>query len=186
MKEENAPATSTPEFQAFLKARRMLPVIQREECAGGFTYTLNDGCLVVKGDQGDECWRSSDQWWVEDFCIGDVEGSGRDDFLFTLYKSWSYYGKPPRGVEADSPEVRCHLFLYSMRSYEGRPVVKALWCSSNLQRPILDFFLDTGGRCTPVASGMLLRTLEGVYDEKDATPTEHTYAWQRWGFTDVN
>jgi hypothetical protein len=177
-------AASTSEFATFLEARRCLSTRTRKERAAGFSYCLSDGCLTVSDSKGVQRWRSDDQWWVEDFRLGDVDGKGRCDFLFTLWKSWSFDGHLPRGVATDSPEVRCHLFLYTMRSFEGEPVAKALWCSSNLPRPILAFELDESGPHTPVASGMLLHTTEGEYASgmDGFAPTHHTYAWQGWGF----
>ena len=119
---------------------------------------------------------------MEDFRLGDVDGDGNTDLLFTLWKSYSFGPYHPERMENDDASVRCHLFLYTLRA--GR--MKQLWGSSNLPRPIYEFELAMDGEKTPVTSGAVLRTAEGRYtDDFSRTEAEaHAYAWRGWGFVE--
>ena len=170
----------TPEFRAFLAIRKALPEITRTEDLDGCAYTLDNGVLRAKDSEGNVLWQSQGDWYVEDFRLGDVDGDGSGDLLFTLWKSYSFGAHHPARMENDDASVRCHLFLYTLRA--GR--MKPLWGSSNLPRPIYEFELSFDGEKSPVASGALLRTQEGAYTD-DFSRTEiqkYTYAWEGWGF----
>ncbi|MDR3052407.1 MAG: hypothetical protein LBU48_00905 [Coriobacteriales bacterium] len=172
----------TEEYRAFLAIKERLPAVEKTVQGEACTYTLHAGSLVVSAADGSELWRSDPYWWVDDFALADVDGDGNEDFLFTLWKSYSFYGDPPQGVEADDPAVKNHLFLYSMRG----SAAKQLWCSSNLSRPICTFELEHAAHLeSPVSSGMKLITQEGEYRADFAPlPTQtHEYLWEGWGFT---
>jgi predicted small lipoprotein YifL len=150
---------------------------------GGCRYALEDGVLAVTGPDGAEIWRSDPAWWVAGVALGDVDGDGGTDFCFTVWKSYRFGEAKPDRLENDDESVRCHLFLYTVKGGAAR----AVWCSSDLPRPILSFALDPGGEVTPVSSGMLLRTVEGFYAGASAPPEEagaeaFVYAWEGWGF----
>ena len=184
---ETVPATTpmpstglTDEFRRFLGIRQSRPQPLRKEEADGYTYTLESGVLRVCDGAGALLWQSEDGWYVEDFRLGDVDDDGHTDLLFSLWKSYSFGPYHPARMENDDPAVRCHLFLYTMRS--GR--MKRLWGSSNLPRPVYSFELSLDGEKNPVASGAVLRTVEGQYtDDFSQTDTEEfVYAWRGWGF----
>jgi len=173
---------STPEFTHFLEIRKAQSEIARTDKLEGFVYALEGGVLRVLDASGEAIWQSEDSWYVEDFRLGDVDGDGNADLLFTLWKSYSFGSYHPQRMENDDPSVRCHLFLYTLRA--GR--MKQLWGSSNLPRPIYAFELSLDGEKTPVNSGAALRTTEGRYTD-DFSPTEareHVYVWRRWGFVE--
>lgn len=165
----------TDEFRAFLRERDPAEAVSRRETAGEYTYVLEGGGLTFLDRDGAELWRSDPYWFVEEFRLFDVDGDGQTDCLFSLWKSYSFY----RGYEGeDDPEVKNHLFLYTIRGGYG----KALWASSNLPRRIHRFELSQGTP-TPVATGAVLTTLEGAYEPSDTDrPREFTYTWQGWGF----
>ncbi|MCL1952075.1 MAG: hypothetical protein FWF60_04530 [Oscillospiraceae bacterium] len=172
----------TDEFQAFLAIRRAQPQTSRTEKQDGCTYSLESGVLQVLDTSGTSLWQSPEEWYVEDFRLGDVNGDGMADLLFTLWKSYSFGPYHPERMENDDPAVRCHLFLYTLRAGH----MKHLWGSSSLPRPIYGFELSLDGAKTPVSSGALLRTTEGRYTD-DFSPTdtqEHVYLWQGWGFVE--
>jgi predicted lipoprotein with Yx(FWY)xxD motif len=199
----------TAEFKAFVKMKSGEPNSQKdkETTENGYTYSLKQGRLSIteasaadgagasddadaSGDvsvtdeasaSGKEIWASDKNWWVEDYRLGDVNGDGRTDILFSLWKSYSFGEASPARLTNDDASVKNHLFLYTVKG--GR--AKSLWNSSNLPRPIYDFELDPNGEKSPVSSGMLLRTKEGEY-KKDHTGTpakSKTYQWEGWGFT---
>ncbi|MDR0531514.1 MAG: hypothetical protein LBG83_05555 [Oscillospiraceae bacterium] len=174
-------AQQTAEFQRFLALRRARPETARADSSGG--YRLAGGVLRVYELAGKEerlIWQSPESWYVEDFRLGDVDGDGEEDILFTVWKSYSFGARHPARMEHDSAAVRCHLFLYTRKG----GAMKALWCSSNLPRPLYSFELRFNGKKTPVATGAVLYAQEGRYTE-DFAPTparEHVYSWEGWGF----
>ena len=172
----------TKEFQVFLEIRKARPETSRIEEQDGYTYALEGGSLQVSDESGEIIWQSDATWYVEDFRLGDVDGDGSADLLFTLWKSYSFGPSHPERMDNNDPAVRCHLFLYTLRA--GR--MKALWGTSNLPRPIYDFALAFDGEKTPVASGAVLRTREGRYTEdfSCAEAREYVYAWRGWGFVE--
>ena len=173
----------------------------REEIgSGGYAYRLGGGALTVTDSNGLELWRSDAKWLVQDFRLGDVDGDGVQDFLFSLWKPEKSVSKGPETAGANGGTLRCHLYLYTIINGYVKPV----WCASALPRPILDFELDKSGRATPINSGMLLHTIEGRYDDysvviKDGVyyvpaadsidsrkMSARTYAWGSWGFAPVD
>ena len=187
--ELNEPLTELPDllaeltgpFKAFLEimARRE-PVSHTEIGDGGYIYRLESGSFCVSDAVGVELWRSDISWWVDDFRLGDVDGDGVEDFVFSLWKSYRFGQAHPSRMKNDDETVRNHLFVYTILS--GR--AKAVWGSSDLPNPIYSFELDPSGSVTPVSSGMLLITYEGEYrdDFAQTTPVKRVYAWQKWGF----
>jgi len=172
----------TKEFRSFLKIRKSQPETARAEELDGFTCSLESGVLQVYDPSGASLWQSADDWYVEDFRLGDVDGDGAADLLFSLWKSYSFGSYHPERMENDDPAVRCHLFLYTLRA--GR--MKQLWCSSSLPRPIYAFALSLDGEKTPVSSGAVLRTTEGQYTEgfSHTQTREYVYIWRGWGFVE--
>ena len=172
----------TKEFQQFLEIRKSHPETTRIEESDGYSYSLESGVLRVSDEAGEIVWQSEKTWYVEDFRLGDVDGDGSADLLFTLWKSYSFGPTHPERMDNDDPNLRCHLFLYTLRA--GR--MKALWGSSSLPRPIYAFELSLDGEKTPVASGAVLRTVEGQYREdfSQGEGREYVYAWRGWGFVE--
>ena len=178
-------AAHTAAFQSFLKIMSQREHISHKETgSGGYIYSLDDGSLSVSDAGGVEIWRSSADWWVDDFRLGDVDGDGNQDFVFSLWKSFRFGNAHPARMENDDETVRNHLFVYTVLGGN----VKAIWGSSDLPYPIYSFDLDPSGAVTPVSSGMLLKTREGEYrdDFVQTASVERTYAWQGWGFVPLN
>ena len=160
----------TKEFRAFLEMREALPKLSKEAPMNDSSVKLENGVLSFKNKEGETFWQSDKYWFVEDFDILDVDGDQNEDCLFSLYKSYSFF--EDSGKE-DSPEVKCHLFIYTDVHERG----KALWCSSNLPRPVLSFSL----RQDTETQRPVLKTLEGSYEDEEIK-TPHTYTWEGWGF----
>jgi poly-gamma-glutamate capsule biosynthesis protein CapA/YwtB (metallophosphatase superfamily) len=165
----------TDEFRSFVSSHHAGET--RTQTSQGVTFSLSDGELSFAW--GEEVfWRSDPYWYVDSFRLADIDGDGGTDCLFSLWKSYSY----TRGQDfmPDSPEVRNHLFLYTVRG--GR--AKSLWCSSNLPRHIVSFELSEGIK-TPISTGAVLTTTERPYGG-DAQVSPHRYVWQGWGFAETD
>ena len=175
----------TKPFKAFMEIMEERDYVSRTETGtGGYVYRLDRGSLSVSDEDGKELWRSEKSWWVDDFRLGDVDGDGTQDFVFSLWKSFRFGEAHPARMNNDDETVRNHLFVYTVVSGH----VKSIWGSSDLPFPIYSFELDPSGRVTPVASGMLLKTLEGEYREDflQTDPVERLYAWEKWGFVPLD
>ena len=184
----NAPDASeeaqTEPFQDFLAIMSQRGQTSCTETgAGGYTYKLDCGSLSVSGADGAGLWRSDASWWVDGFRLGDVDGDGAEDFVFSLWKSFRFGKASPSRMGNDDETVRNHLFVYTVLSGHIKPI----WGSSDLPCPIYSFELDPSGRVTPVSSGMLLKTCEGEYrdDFSQTETTERVYAWEKWGFVPI-
>ena len=167
----------TNEFRRFKKQRVQLASVEKEQSDGNYTYALKDGILSFKDKDGNMLWQSDAYWYVDDFSLFDVDGDGQTDCLFSLWKSYSYYKGAPK--ENNDKSVKNHLFLYTVKGIKA----KALWCSSNLPRPVYSFSLEDG-KSTSVSSGTVLKTIEGTYrdDLKQQNSHSYTYTWEGWGF----
>ena len=116
--------------------------------------------------------------------MGDVDGDGVQDFVFSLWKSFRFGEAKPARLKNDDETVRNHLFIYTaINGY-----VKSVWGSSSLPRPIYSFELNPFGEVTLVASGMLMLTEEGEYREdfSKTEPSAYQYAWEGWGFVPID
>ena len=166
----------TDEFRKFIKTEVFCESADRTETSGDYSYVLEDGVLSFLDSDGKQIWRSDKYWFVNDFRLFDIDGDGNTDCLFSLWKSYSFY----KGFdENDDPNVKNHLFLYTIRG----GYAKSLWASSNLPRPIYSFEISEGTQ-TPVSTGAILKTVEGRYtkDDTKSEGREFTYTWQGWGF----
>jgi hypothetical protein len=182
---ESEPQPLTDEFLKFLEKMKLTEHPERVETdSAGYAYRLQDGALAVTAPSGAALWTSPPEWWVSDFGLGDVDGDGVTDCLFTLWKSYRFGEAHPARMENDDAAVRCHLFLYTAR----KGGFHSVWGSSDLPAPIYSFELDPTGKKTPVSSGMLLHTMEGAYTDDfrqaEALPCE--YYWEGWGFVPVD
>ncbi len=166
----------TDEYREFMKGKTHSESINKTETFGDYTYVLKDGVLTFLDQNKKEIWRSDKYWFVDDFQLFDIDGDGSTDCLFSLWKSYSFHKNFDKN---DDPRVKNHLFLYTIRG----GYAKTLWASSNLPRPIYSFEISEGIP-TPVATGAILRTVEGEYTEdySKGDQAEFEYTWQGWGF----
>ena len=167
----------TAEFRKFVNERAVCDSVSRKEQSGNYTYVLEKGVLSFFDEKGKEIWHSDKYWFVDDFKLFDVDGDKKTDCLFTLWKSYSYYKNSNKVIDAS---VKNHLFLYTI----DNGYAKALWASSNLPRPIYSFSI-TNGDSNSVATGAVLKTVEGEYSQVYTASTgkeEFIYTWQGWGF----
>ena len=165
-------------------------VTRTETGDGGYVYKLEHGRLTVSAPNGSPgslgsavIWQSDAGWWIDDFRLGDVDGDGRQDFVFSLWKSYRFGDSHPARMDNSDDTVRNHLFVDTVIGGH----VKSIWASSDLPRPIYSFRLDPKGQKTVVSSGMLLRTQEGKYrnDFARTRSSGYIYRWEKWGFVEV-
>jgi hypothetical protein len=169
----------TPEFKAFLAARDPdRPAVTRES-PDGYRFELKAGRLAIFNDSA-EVWHSKDEWYIDTFETGDVNADDITDFVFVLWKSFSFGKDHPARMANDDASVKCHLFVYSVKDNR----VKSIWGSSNLPRPICSIKISMDGDRTPTLSGARLTAQEGRYTEdfSETETSEHVYVWSGWGF----
>ncbi|MDR1801527.1 MAG: CapA family protein [Lachnospiraceae bacterium] len=173
----------TDEFYTFLNTRIGSSSRDRSENADSYGFLLSDGKLSISNADGREIWVSKQQWYVSTFRIMDINADGILDVAFVVWKSFSFGNAHPARMQNDDRTVRCHLFVYSVKDER----IKALWCSSNLPRPIYSFELDNNGEKTTVSSGVRLITQEGTYTEDYSLTSskEYIYQWEGWGFSPI-
>ncbi|MDR2749537.1 MAG: hypothetical protein LBC41_02650 [Clostridiales bacterium] len=170
----------TPEFKKFLSTRDLEKPTVTQESLDGYRFELKAGRLEIYNGTL-EVWRSKDEWYIDSFELGDINADEITDFVFILWKSFSFGAKHPARMTNDDASVRCHVFVYSVKDNR----VKSIWASSNLPRPIYSFELNMDGEVTPTLSGARLIAQEGLYYTEDFSKTEtveYTYAWSGWGF----
>lgn len=150
-------------------------------------YSLRDGRLTVTLQEGQEnledqvLWQSPEEWWVEDFILGDITNDGQPNLSLCVWREGSYGPYKPFWVEANDNLVRNHLFVYKLESPEGNTEetsVKAIWQSSHLARPNYQVSLaqiDGDGVNHLVV-------VQGDYEDPTFGETAY-WKWNGWGFS---
>jgi poly-gamma-glutamate capsule biosynthesis protein CapA/YwtB (metallophosphatase superfamily) len=138
-------------------------------------YSLQDGRLrVATGAQ--TIWESQDDWWVDDFFLGDADNDGVFNLNLLVWKSGSFGRHKPFWIDRDDPSVKNHLFVFKLMAGS----FKAVWQSSNLDRPNYEAALeDLDGD----GKNELLVT-EGDYAAPEKRGTG-IWRWNGWGFSKV-
>ncbi len=136
-------------------------------------FELKDGRIEV-WKENNIIWHSPEEWWVDDFFLGDADNDGIDELGLVVWKTGSFGSKKPFWLEGEDTSFRNHLFLYKLINGEIKPV----WQSSNLDQPnfratLVDYNND--GR------NELLVT-EGSYKDFKLRKTT-LWEWNGWGFT---
>lgn len=139
-------------------------------------YSLRDGKLeVAKGSQ--IIWHSQDDWWVDDFFLGDANNDGVSELSLLVWKSGSFGPHKPFWITQEDMSVKNHLFIFKLAG----GVIKPVWQSSNLDRPNYEAALtDLDGD----GENELMVT-EGDY----ADPGKREaciWKWNGWGFSKIS
>jgi hypothetical protein len=135
---------------------------------------LKDGQLKVwrPGQRGEwqVIWESKPGWQVKQFGFGDADEDGRNELIFTLWKS--------DGPD-DKGQLRSHPFVYGWRRAAFRPV----WAGSALADPIREFALSNFAQSGNGPTNQLV-VLEGSYAEPQDAPARYVTVWQwnGWGY----
>lgn len=138
-------------------------------------YQLRAGRLTATQDD-QVIWQSPEDWWVEDFVIGDTNHDGQAELNIALWRSGNYGPSKPFWVEENDNSVRQHLFVIKYDNGEFRP----LWGSSNLEQPNCLIALkdvDSDGYQELIVA-------EGDYEDMPfCTPQKiAVWRWNNWGF----
>lgn len=139
-------------------------------------YSLQDGKLKVT-DGSRLIWQSQDDWWVDDFFLGDSDNNSIPELNLLVWKAGSFGPHKPFWVTEEDHSVKNHLFIFKL--VEG--VIKPVWQSSNLDRPNYEAGLaDLDGDGTNE-----LVVMEGEYDDPGVREAG-VWRWNGWGFSKIS
>ncbi|TEB10784.1 CapA family protein [Pelotomaculum propionicicum] len=138
-------------------------------------FALRDGKLMVAaGTQ--TVWQSPDEWWVDDFFLGDANNDGVPELNLLIWKSGSYGHHKPFWVTQEDMNIKNHLFIFKLAG----GVIKPVWQSSNLDRPNYEAALadlDGDGKNELVVT-------EGDYADPGRREPA-VWKWNGWGFSKI-
>ncbi len=136
-------------------------------------FNLENGRIKI-WKENNLIWYSPEEWWIDDFFLGDADNDGIDELGLLVWKTGSFGSKKPFWLEGEDTSFRNHLFLYKLMNSEIKPV----WQSSNLDQPnfhaILVDYNDDGKN--------ELLVIEGSYEDFDLRKTT-LWEWNGWGFS---
>ena len=138
-------------------------------------FKLSNGRMEIwTGDS--LLWQSPEEWWVDNFFLGDINNDGIQEASLLVWKEGSFGPYRPFWVEEEDNSVKNHLYIYKLK--EGK--IKPVWQSSNLDRPnysgtLVDF--DGDGE-------MELLVVEGSYTDFKLRKMT-LWKWNGWGFSRI-
>jgi len=136
-------------------------------------YKLKDGRIEV-WKENNLIWHSPEEWWIDDFFLGDADNDGIEELGLLVWKTGSFGSKKPFWFEGEDTSFRNHLFLYKLINNEIKPI----WQSSNLDQPnfhaILVDYNDDGKN--------ELLVIEGSYGDFNLRKIT-LWEWNGWGFS---
>ncbi|MHB1043104.1 MAG: CapA family protein [Eubacteriales bacterium] len=138
-------------------------------------YTLRDGRLKVENKS--TVWESPEDWWVDDFFLGDSTNGGNLELNLLVWKAGSFGPCRPFWVTREDMSVKNHLFIFKPAGGSFKPV----WQSSNLDRPIFEpalSDLDGDGQNELVVA-------EGSYANTRVRRVG-VWKWNGWGFSKMS
>jgi hypothetical protein len=145
-------------------------------------YLLEGGSLTVR-EGGEFRWRSSPRWRVDSFFLGDADNDGTDNLVLSLWKRGSFGPYKPFWHKGKDISYKNHLFVFKLVD----DTFKEVWCSSNLDRPIVSFTIeDTDGdglNELVVEEGHYRKVFGERYALDREAPVRTTvWQWQEWGY----
>lgn len=145
-------------------------------------YSLEDHAITVK-EGGQILWKSPSEWRVDGFALGDADNDGKANLVFSLWKVGSFGEVRPFWHTGEDGSYKNHLFVYKLQDNSLKPV----WCSSNLDRPILSFTVgDVNGdglNELDVKEGRYVETEKERYAaDPEGSARTAVWQWDEWGF----
>jgi poly-gamma-glutamate synthesis protein (capsule biosynthesis protein) len=138
-------------------------------------YSLRDGELKVKTNS-QIIWQSPDNWWVDNFFLGDSNNDNIQELNLLVWKSGSFGPHKPFWITNEDMSIKNHLFIFKLVNNRIKPV----WQSSNLDQPNYETTLedlDGDGKNELVVT-------EGYYLNPNYRDVS-IWKWNGWGFTKV-
>lgn len=145
-------------------------------------YSLMDNTLSVsEGEQ--DIWKSSPDYHVDRFALEDVDNDGTVNLVISLWKKGSFGEIRPFWHTGEDADYKNHLFVYRLQENTFKPV----WCSSELDRPILSFAIrDSNGdglNELVVEEGQYKKVSGALYaPDPDGLVRTTVWQWEEWGF----
>lgn len=148
-------------------------------------YSLEDNALSVK-EEGQMLWRSPRSWHVDRFALSDVDNDGTVNLVMSLWKEGSFGEAKPFWHDGEDVSYKNHLFVYKLEGNKFR----AVWCSSDLYRPILSFDIrdddGDGLKELVVREGEYKKVSGERYTaDPDSVPRTTVWKWNEWGFEKI-
>ncbi|RJQ26923.1 MAG: VCBS repeat-containing protein [Peptococcaceae bacterium] len=140
------------------------------------SYSLQEGKLRIETGSR-TIWQSPDEWWVDDFLLGDADNDGIPDLNLLVWKAGSFGPHKPFWITAEDKSVKNHLFIFNL----VHGAVKPVWQSSNLDRPNYGIALadiDKDSKNELIAT-------EGDYADPEVRQVS-VWRWNGWGFSRVS
>lgn len=146
-------------------------------------YLLEKGHLTVsEGEQ--HLWQTPGEWHVDCFALEDVDNDGVPNLTLSLWKQGSFGSQKPFWHDGKDISYKNHLFVFKMVDN----TFKEVWCSSNLDRPIVSFSIQDmdgdGLNELVVQEGEYRKVYGERYTLDTDSPIRTTVLqWQEWGFS---
>lgn len=139
-------------------------------------YQLINKQLLVTEDNK-TLWQSPDDWQVDSFVLADANNDGVVDINLSVWKPGDFGTSQPFWVKENDMSIKNHFFVFNLVDDQ----VKALWQSSNLEKPNCEFLLadiDDDQKNDLVV-------IEGEYGKNTSCQGKYLaiWKWNDWGFS---
>lgn len=145
-------------------------------------YILADDGLTVREGEA-YLWQSPPDWRVDSFALGDVDNDGTVNLVVSLWKRGSFGTLRPFWQTGEDESYKNHLFVFKLQDN----MVKSVWCSSDLYRPIASFAIrdvnEDGLNELVVEEGQYRKVAGERYTlDPNALVRTTIWQWEEWGF----
>lgn len=122
-------------------------------------------------------WQSPIDWQVDSFFLADANNDGLVDINLSVWKAGDFGTSQPFWVKENDMSVKNHFFIFNLVDDQA----KALWQSSNLEKPNCEFMLADIDNDQEND----LIVIEGEYLDDTSCQGKYLaiWKWNDWGFT---